>query len=518
VKTKPCRRCGEEKPLIKFDKTSKPHYGDGRRQTCRSCTLAGASYGRVPKSKPKRFTRSLDARRYIVTSAQNATAIDAPFFEALRVAAKHLNAELVVVPFRYKNPTSIWSQRQQSDEWWDPAVVPYLFNTRKKLNDNLVLCGDVKIQPTASAPLQGFEALTGAESCIFGHPKMAFESIPAPTGRFPKILSTTGAVTKKNYTDTKAGKLGAFHHFLGAVVVEIEGKQFHLRQVNADREDGSFIDLDLKFSPKGVEPAPPALALVCGDTHARFTDPVVDEATFGPGGIVETLNPRTVAFHDLFDGYSVNHHHGANPFIRAAKAKGKIGDVRAEVGHAVAFVAERTRGRRAVIVPSNHDNFLNRWILATDWRFAGGNAKFLLVTAAAMLDSVEITPQGAKYADAFKWWVDRLKGDAKITALEADQSFKVAGIECGMHGDHGPNGARATLSNLARIGAKSITGHAHSPAIREGHYRVGTSSPLKLEYTRGPSSWLNTHCVVYANGKRSLITIVDGKWRLGGER
>lgn len=30
----------------------------------------------------------------------------------------------------------------------------------------------------------------------------------------------------------------------------------------------------------------------------------------------------------------------------------------------------------------------------------------------------------------------------------------------------------------------------------------------------GASSWLNTHCLLYANGKRSLINVIDGEWRL----
>ena len=83
-----------------------------------------------------------------------------------------------------------------------------------------------------------------------------------------------------------------------------------------------------------------------------------------------------------------------------------------------------------------------------------------------------------------------------------------------MHGDKGPNGARGSRMNLRRIGVKSIIGHTHSCGIEEGCYQVGTSTALNLEYTSGPSSWLNTHCVVYASGKRSLINIIEGEWRL----
>lgn len=89
----------------------------------------------------------------------------------------------------------------------------------------------------------------------------------------------------------------------------------------------------------------------------------------------------------------------------------------------------------------------------------------------------------------------------------------VHGIEVGSHGHVGPNGSRGSVKSQARIGMKSVIGHSHSPGIRDGAYQVGTSSRLNLEYVRGPSSWLHTHCVIYANGKRTLINIINGEWR-----
>ncbi len=510
--TRTCRKCEVTKPLTSFP--PRPRCKQGRGQTCTRCKEGHGP--KAPEAPPQRFHRVLEGKRYIITAAQNSTPVEGPFFEALKVAAKHMRAELVVIPLRYKNPTSQWTQPQERAERWDPAVEPYLFNQRKKLNANLVLVGDVKTQPTASAPLSGFESLTGSESCVIGHTKMAFRSVPVPTGRFPKILTTTGACTKKNFTDSKAGKLGAFHHFLGAIVVEIESeKKFHIRQLNADRKDGSFIDLDKRYSAEGITDAPPALGLVMGDTHARFTDPKVDRATFGPGGMVEVLNPETLVFHDVIDGYATNPHHVGNPFISAAKGRAGFTNVRAEVEDAVEFVAKRAKGRKAVIVSSNHDNFLSRWIINSDWKHAGANAAFYLETAQMMLASVKMTPMGTQYADPFIYWVKRLRRDAQIHCLEIDESFKLGDIECGLHGHQGPNGARGTIENFARLGARVISGHGHTPGIEEGHYRVGTSTPLRLEYSRGgPSSWLNTHCVTYANSKRALITVVDGTWRL----
>lgn len=461
------------------------------------------------KSKPKQS----ENKRFIITAAQNATPVHSGFFEALKVAAEDMNAELIVVPLRYKNPTSRWTESQENQEAWSDELLPYLVNIRKKLCDNLVLAGDIKTQLTASNPLTGFEGLTHAESCILGHSKVQLRVIPVPSGKLPKILTTTGVCTLPNYTDSKAGKLGAFHHSFAAVVVEVYGRRFHLRQISANKE-GHFTDLDKVYSPKGVSKAPPALGLIMGDTHAKFMDSAVEKATFGAGGIVETLNPEYLVWHDVLDSYAVNPHHTGNPFISYAKKESGLGDIRKEVEFTIALLDRYTANRKSVIVPSNHDDFISRWIIADDWKKNPTNSKFYLETALAMLESSTMTPNGTSYKDPFAYWVGQLSKNPRLRCLDADESFTLAGIECGMHGHQGPNGSRGSIKNLGKLGTRAIVGHSHTPGIDNGCYQTGTSTPLKLEYTHGPSSWLNAHVAVYASGKRSLIFIIDGDWHL----
>lgn len=482
--------------------------------------------------------------------------------KSLLVAAKHLGAELVVVPYRYKNPTGMNPGRDLRQDtwcnvaykgkrcflekhhegehcvdelWWDHEVEPYLHNVRKKLNDNLVLAADVKIQATSSAPLNGFEALTGAESCIIGHPKMQFRTIPVPSGKFPKILTTTGACTERNYSNTKSGALGEFHHFLGAVIVETSGRTFHLRQINADRVTGSFIDLDMLYAETGVSSAPPALGLVMGDTHVRVADPDVLYATFGAKNskqrrlvdrmlakrdvvkqsMVEKLNPKTLVFHDIFDGETVNPHDSGDPFIAAAKKKAGRSKVKDELKEVAEFISEYAKGRDVVIVNSNHHDFLRRWMVKEDWKkMDPENGLFYLKTAEMMMESARMAPGGAEYDDPFIRWMDKLGCGANVRCLKPDESFKLGDNECGSHGDDGPNGSRGTIKNMSRLGEKMIVGHTHAPGIEEGAYQVGTSSYRRLAYQRGPGSHLNTHCVVYANGKRSLLSAIEREWYL----
>lgn len=121
---------------------------------------------------------------------------------------------------------------------------------------------------------------------------------------------------------------------------------------------------------------------------------------------------------------------------------------------------------------------------------------------------------GARTPDPFVYWAQKkLKTVKQAVFPGRNESFTIKGIEVGMHGDAGPNGARGTRNGFTRIGVKSVIGHSHSPGIKDGVYQVGTSSRLGLEYQRGPSSWLHTHCLIYSNGKRSLISVIDGEWR-----
>jgi len=515
----PCPKCG--KALTRNGCTPA-----GRtRWVCRS-RAGGDSYcysstspGAVPRTQagrtapPARRRLQKGKRRFIITAAQNATPVHEKFLKSLEVACEHLNADLLVIPLRYKNPTSRWTASQANEETWAPEVVPYLFGQRKKLSANLSVLGNVKTQPTASSPLTGFDAMTHGESTIVGHTKLQLRTVATPQSRLPKILTTTGACTLPNYTDSKAGAIGAFHHTLGAALAEVDGKTFHLRQINADNQTGEFIDLQTLYRPDGVYVAPRAKALIMGDTHVDFADPAVIDATFGARGMVERLDPETLVWHDLLDGYSVNPHHAGNVFNAIAKLPNSRSSLKDEVQRAIEFVVKHTSSdRESVVVPSNHDNFFARWILSTDWRTAPGNAEFYLETALAMVRSVKLGDGGTEYADPFIHWGRRLAPGVRF--LERDESLLIANTELGMHGDRGPNGARGSAKNLRRIGVKSIIGHSHSPAIEEGCYQVGTSTRLKLEYNAGPSGWMNSHAVIYANGKRSLLHIIDGKWRL----
>src|SRR5690606_7221550 len=144
-----------------------------------------------------------------------------------------------------------------------------------------------------------------------------------------------------------------------------------------------------------AEPCGPYLGLVFGDSHVRFRDKLVEQATFGKDGLIELLDPQTLVFHDLLDAYAVNPHHVGNPFIGVAKEAAGFHDIRREVQEAIDWVVSVSKGRTAAVVPSNHDDMLKRWLVREDWRRDPRNAEFYLETALQLVRSTSMTGQGA---------------------------------------------------------------------------------------------------------------------------
>lgn len=55
----------------------------------------------------------------------------------------------------------------------------------------------------------------------------------------------------------------------------------------------------------------------------------------------------------------------------------------------------------------------------------------------------------------------------------------------------------------------STKGYSLSPRINEGVYQVGRSAMRHLDYTSSPSSWVQSHCIIYPDGKHTPIHIIN---------
>ena len=405
-----------------------------------------------------------DQATYVITAAVNATKTHAGFLKSLRAYCDENNAKLLVIPLRYRNPTR---KEETQDDWWCPSITSDLLTARTRIANGLVALADIKIQPTAVNPLQGWLTVSGSDSAILGHTKVALTSVPTKVGDPAKLVMTTGACTVPNYSDTNAGAKGSYHHSLGAVIVEVDGRHNHIRHV-IGTHDGSFIDLDRKYTRHGSQEVARASVLTMGDVHAYQVEPKVMEAT---EALADRIKPEAICAHDVLDFSSASHHAG---------------------------YFERFRQHMEQWL-SKHENALDL-----------ENALVYHETKAAMLRAIH---EGS-YLDPFKYWMDGLMRNPDLLKwLKPGEHFIRHKIDFSSHGHKGPNGARGSTKSFANIGAKTVTGHSHSPAIIDGAYTVGTTSKLKLGYNLdSPSSWHHTHCITYANGKRTLIHCVNGKF------
>jgi hypothetical protein len=456
------------------------------------------------------------ANRFICVAAQNGTPEDKEFWVVLRFIADTIGAELLVVPLRYKNPTSRWTASQKNDEWWAPNLRPFLWSKRIDLNPNVMLLADIPTQPTAGNPLGDADSISKASSGILGHTRVQTRSVATPQNKMAKLMMTTGACTVPNYTNSRAGKVkGEFHHSLSALLVEIDGKTFYARRLHFDSKTKSVTDYGVRYFSKKREMAPPALSLVCGDMHVRRACKKSVDGIFAPGGILDVTGAKHVFYHDLLDGETHNPHEMDNPFARIARVRGGLADVREEVEEAIEFVAQRRRkSMLSVIVGSNHDDFLRRWIHTEDWKKDPINAEFYLETALVMARGARMARNGASVPNPFVYWFEKANLEG-TKCLYPGQSFMLGEIEHGFHFDKGPNGARGSIKNMRRIGVKTVGGHSHSPGEDEGASQAGTNSILDPPYTGGaPSSWLNADVLVNADSKRQLLVKINGKCAL----
>lgn len=82
------------------------------------------------------------------------------------------------------------------------------------------------------------------------------------------------------------------------------------------------------------------------------------------------------------------------------------------------------------------------------------------------------------------------------------------------HGDVGTRGGKAGgNADFRKLNMRLILGHNHSATIFGPVWRVGVSTPRAQHYVNGPATnWTNTHCIVYRNGQRQLVNIINGRW------
>lgn len=160
---------------------------------------------------------------------------------------------------------------------------------------------------------------------------------------------------------------------------------------------------------------------------------------------------------------------------------------------------------KTIIVRSNHDDFLDRWLKDVDWRKESTMKNSMCYMNYAALLLGEDAPNGV-----IPYLINERYPD--MITLGRSDSYKIKSWEVGQHGDIGASGSRGSINQFRRLNTKMIIGHSHSPARKDGVIQVGTTTHLRVGYNIGPSSWLQSHAIIHLDGKAQNVDFIEGEF------
>lgn len=509
--------------------------------------VLGVSLGKVVdgrvdyvKAKKRPLPPSGCVARYILTSCQNNThPHEAGLANLLAYGhwttrqRKGNTFEFIVGSFSYAvdsygaKAVKRGAYKPQGNLWYDPKLIPYFVDESIQLAPGLIWCGEMNILPTAINPLTGLDDYNGRASNIVPHVKHAMESVASLADEATKFNYSTGTITLRNYIQKRVGIIAERRHAYGALLVEVDSKgSWFVRQLTVG-DDGSVYDI----GPAGFrsvrvvngivdavrldEPRTMVEAISWGDVHAAEMDLWVRELGWGEGGCLDQLRPRKQFMHDVFSMRSRGHHE-IKDFMRTyEKYIAGEGSVEGEMQVTADFLTESLRPWcESIVVRSNHDRHLDRWLNEADPKKDPANARYYGILMGALLRAVD---EGDKGFSVLKYALDKAGAPKGVRFLAEDESYIICkryagGIECGLHGDLGPNGSRGSTRNLQKLGRAINKAHDHTAAIRDKVYSAGACS-LNFVYMKGPTAHSVSHVVTFENATRQILTFWDGKFR-----
>jgi hypothetical protein len=512
---------------------------------------AGFNRGAVDSLETVEFDVPRKGRvsRYLLTTAQCHTAVHAEFWANLQALALHYDATLMVSPVTYNKEAfgndkmqkcvkrdaeikdgqgrtsgvGVLTDREHGQDDasnYAPEVREYLYFDRVNIAPRLTFCSELNILPTARKPLQGLESYTGRNSTVVPHPALALKSVPGMKGEGVKLMYTTGACTLRNYIQRKEGFRAEHFHAYAALLVEVDSDgRWWCRHVEQG-SDGTACDLDLVFKDGKLAQRGARVADICwGDIHASKLDDSVAAAGWrGKRNMLDTLRPYSQHIHDLLDATPFGHHTRKDPFEDfRAYVKSHRRSMAEELRTTARVAAELARPWcDSVVVNSNHDRHLGRALAEIDWRKDSENAELILRLTADMLRAIREDDSGFNLVEAAIRMFSGC-GLPGIRFLKEDESDVIlrhinGGIECGLHGDRGANGAKGTAAGIAKASRRINMADKHAAEIVDMVYVAGVSGKLDMGYNKGMSSWSNAHTLTYPNGCRVIVTVYEGRW------
>lgn len=465
-------------------------------------------------------------QKYVITSISSSD-IDFKFLDALLNYCKLNKAKLQIYPTKNFEKNSTQEFRKEMEK--------YLVTSDKQLNLNLKTVTSLNQSEFVSDIASG---IISSESLIIPAitQRMKCQARQVAHNHLPIIIQGTGSINRIPTEYSKKSEFKAIQNWIvGGIIVEVvDDKKFHMRNIEFDGK--GFQDLATYYGPRSAKKVN-AAGMLAGDLHPMEECEETLEAT---KRLIKEVGVQELAVGDWLNAGSISHHEENN---RIGKALNNV-SLREEGEYAAKLINDLSKlVKKMILVDSNHPQHVRQWLTEKNRTVAPENA-FLygLLTCAALWtpDSQKTNPE---YEMMFK----------KVTYLKNEEKYKIGNVKVGTMKDGGMNVAEFLLKcfeplenciflsetdeyriadkkinrhghkgqNGARNGASSATkdeaqGHTHSTEItKNGAYIVGTMTKLLLGYTDGTgvSTWLNSHALIFKNGKRQMIHIIKGQYR-----
>jgi hypothetical protein len=446
-------------------------------------------------------------KKFFITTAVSGQKVHKGFLNSIKRFCAAEKALLLILPSHDTAHNLDNDVEWHFDKTIDPNDHNFVFEDTY-LNENLLISG-IRVTAKQINPVTGLSELSQSKgSCIFASPKQSLEYDAVSSNRLPHARRTTGAVTMPNYKTSRGNSLrtayiAQFQHILGGLVIEIQDKKtYHCTEVQAD-EFGSFCHLGIQYSANTSRQV--RSTFVMGDLHAGQHD---EKALQAWKSIINKIGCYQVVFHDTFDGTSISHHTEHDIMVRASLSASKMDSLEDELRitrDILDSVLDNKKIKSGIIVKSNHDDFIDRWLSRGGFVKDPKNFAMGCKLAAEVVNTEkDILETGLKI-------IGQGKCHGKLKFLGVNDDFMVGDVNCGAHGDRSANGSRGSIKSLAKSFAKGVFGHSHTPGIFKNARQIGTTSKLRQGYNKGPSSWVHCSAIVYDNGQVQLINAIEGK-------
>lgn len=438
-----------------------------------------------------------------------------PGFKAIQNYLKRKKAELVLLPM----PAHVKALQEQPRHY-DARLEPFREKMATEFTFNKHLKAlEAHINPQQINPLTGLKRLrvqryldydgkTGADlkpnktSLIVAHSKQMMEVVPTGNNSHPRIIHSTGSITLPSYLRNRIGMIANEDHKLGALIVEIEGDVFYIRQIQMNPKNGSFVDLGVRYHADGKAVPERAEAFKIGDIHPGHHDA---DAIAGMFKLWDIIKPKRIFFEDAFDGSSISHHLAHKKLTRS-KLPSYFKDLPSEIEMAKKVLEDiwdhAPKDAELIMTASNHPEHVAKYL--DEGRYINDNAaNYQLAHRMIVMD-----------LDGKNPLQEMLDPDRRMRWTGENEDLWVEGVQMNVHGHLGLNGARGSKQGHELAYGDVMIAHSHTPSIYHNAFTVGHMSTERHGYNNGSSTWILCSGAVYKGGQKQLYMLVKNKFQI----